>query len=324
MKRNSSETIIYAAKNCIEIEYAVIGQLLHSLDEAFVSAVQKVFSCNGRLVVTGIGKSAIIGQKIVATLNSTGTPALFMHAADAIHGDLGMLQETDIVLCISKSGETPEIRVLIPLIKSRRIQLIGMCAQKDSYLSKQSDYLLYTPVVKEAEPNNLAPTASTTAQIVMGDAFAVSLLALRGFGPEDFAKFHPGGSLGKQLYLKVDDFYQLHGRPTVSMETTLKDILITISSSRLGATAVLDEQERLIGIITDGDIRRFFQKEFDLNGVCAKNLVQTNCKTIQIGEMAVRAVQMMQENSISQLIVMDEDKYLGMIHVHDLLKEGII
>ena len=323
MKRDSSQTILYAAKNCIEIEYAVIGHLLNSLDESFVKTVQRVFDSKGRLVVTGIGKSAIIGQKIVATLNSTGTPALFMHAADAIHGDLGMVQEIDIVLCISKSGETPEIRVLIPLIKSRRIQLIGMCAQINSYLSKQSDYLLYTPIMKEAEPNNLAPTASTTAQIVMGDAFAVSLLALRGFGPEDFARFHPGGSLGKQLYMKVDDFYQLHGRPNVRMETSLKETLITISSSRLGATAVLDHEEMLIGIITDGDIRRFFENETELKGVSAKNLVQKNCKTIQLGEMAVSAVQMMQENSISQLIVMDGNKYLGMVHVH-LLKEGIL
>jgi len=261
---------------------------------------------------------------IVATLNSTGTPALFMHAADAIHGDLGMVQSNDIVLCISKSGETPEIKLLVPLVKARGSLLIGICAQAHSFLALQSDYLIYTPVSQEAEPNNLAPTSSTTAQLVIGDAIAVALISLRGFTQMDFAHYHPGGSLGKKLHLKVDDLYRLNDKPKVALNATFHDTLIEISSKRLGATVVMDELEEIAGMVTDGDIRRAFEKYSDVSKLTAETIMNKNPKMISAEAMATVALQIMQDNKISQLVVLENDKYVGIIHLHDILREGII
>ncbi|MEO6189913.1 MAG: KpsF/GutQ family sugar-phosphate isomerase [Saprospiraceae bacterium] len=316
--------ILEAAIQCLEIECQSLLALKQSLNDDFVTTVNQIRNTTGRLVVTGIGKSAIIGQKIVATLNSTGTPSMFMHAADAIHGDLGMIQTEDIVLCISKSGETSEIKVLIPLIKLRKIKLIGMCSNENSFLSIQSDYVLHIPIDKEAEPNNLAPTASTTSQMAMGDAIAVSLLALRGFTPEDFAHYHPGGSLGKQLYLTINDFRVKNYSPFVNQNDSLKKVLLSISSNRMGATAVLNDNNKLIGIITDGDLRRLFESRTDFESITAKEFMNPHPKTIQIHELAVSALKSMQESSISQLLVLQNDEYIGVLHLQDLLKEGII
>jgi len=310
--------------SCINIEAQVIAQLHTSVNDAFIQAIYSIYQSPGRLVITGIGKSAIIGQKIVATLNSTGTPALFMHAADAIHGDLGMVQSNDIVLCISKSGETPEIKLLVPLVKARGSLLIGICAQAHSFLALQSDYLIYTPVSQEAEPNNLAPTSSTTAQLVIGDAIAVALISLRGFTQMDFAHYHPGGSLGKKLHLKVDDLYRLNDKPKVALNATFHDTLIEISSKRLGATVVMDELEEIAGMVTDGDIRRAFEKYSDVSKLTAETIMNKNPKMISAEAMATVALQIMQDNKISQLVVLENDKYVGIIHLHDILREGII
>ncbi|MBK8954521.1 MAG: KpsF/GutQ family sugar-phosphate isomerase [Saprospiraceae bacterium] len=313
-----------AARSCVEIERAVLDQLLLSLDDEFIKVIEALFNMKGRVVITGIGKSAIIGQKIVATLNSTGTPALFMHAADAIHGDLGMVKKEDVVWCISKSGETQEIKVLIPLLKSLGSQFIGMVAHKNSTLGKHADFILHTPVPHEAEPNNLAPTASTTAQVALGDAVAVALLALRGFTPEDFAVLHPGGSLGKQLYLRVSHMIPLHGKPLVEPDTKLKDVILEMTTKRLGVTAVLDSAGKIIGIITDGDLRRMLQKSTDISNICAKDIMSMQPKTIEADALAVDAFRIMRENNISQLLVINNDCYAGVVHIHDLIKEGII
>lgn len=313
-----------AAHSCIEIERNVVNQLLVSLDGDFIRVIDALFHMKGRVVITGIGKSAIIGQKIVATLNSTGTPALFMHAADALHGDLGMIRKEDIVWCISKSGETQEIKALVPLLKTQGSPLIGMVSQRDSTLARQADFILHTPVPYEAEPNNLAPTASTTAQVVMGDAVAVALLALRGFSPEDFAMFHPGGSLGKQLYLRVNHIYPLHGKPTVKLDTSLRDVIIEMTGQRLGVTAVLDHHQKIAGVITDGDLRRMLQNRTEINGLCASDIMSPHPKTIDADALAVDAFRLMRENNISQLLVVSNDDYMGVVHIHDLIKEGII
>ncbi len=318
------EHIIQTAIHAIDVECSALVALKSSIDIQFVEAVNFILSLKGRLVVTGMGKSAIVGQKIVATLNSTGTPSLFMHAADAIHGDLGMIQSEDAVLCISKSGETPEIKVLLPLLKFRGLCIIGMSSNSKCFLAKQSDYHLMIPINKEADPNNLAPTASTTAQMALGDAIAVTLLSLRGFSPKDFANFHPGGSLGKQLYLRVSDFSIRHDKPVVQISDSIKNVLLSISSGRVGATAVIDEMNVLKGIITDGDIRRLFEKVEDFSKITAFHILNSNPITIDFEEMAVSALRLMQEFSISQLIVLKEKEYVGMIHIHDLLKEGII
>ncbi len=318
------KSIQESALSCINIEAQVIAQLHTSVNDAFIQAIYSIYQSPGRLVITGIGKSAIIGQKIVATLNSTGTPALFMHAADAIHGDLGMVQSNDIVLCISKSGETPEIKLLVPLVKGRGSLLIGICAQAHSFLALQSDYLIYTPVSQEAEPNNLAPTSSTTAQLVIGDAIAVALISLRGFSQLDFAHYHPGGSLGKKLHLKVDDLYRLNDKPKVALKSTFHDTLIEISSKRLGATVVMDELEQIAGMVTDGDIRRAFEKYSDVSKLTAETIMNKNPKMISAEAMAADALQVMQDNKISQLVVLENDKYVGIIHLHDILREGII
>lgn len=293
------------------------------LDEDFARAVECVFECKGRLVITGIGKSAIIAQKIVATLNSTGTPSIFMHAADAIHGDLGLIQEPDIVMCISKSGNTEEIKVLIPLIKGDGTTLIGMTGNRESSLGKQADFVLDTGVDKEACPNNLAPTASTTAQMVMGDAMAVALLEMRGFERKDFARFHPGGSLGKQLYLRSSDISSRNMKPEVGPDTPVKEAFVVISKHMLGATAVI-ENGKVVGIITDGDIRRMLNSHSDLSGLRARDIMRPNPKTVEGSELAVRSLELIQEHNISQLIVLEGGKYAGMIHFHNLMQEGII
>jgi arabinose-5-phosphate isomerase len=324
MTESIRKSIQESALSCINIEAQVIAQLHTSVNDAFIQAIYSIYQSPGRLVITGIGKSAIIGQKIVATLNSTGTPALFMHAADAIHGDLGMVQSNDIVLCISKSGETPEIKLLVPLVKGRGSLLIGICAQAHSFLALQSDYLIYTPVSQEAEPNNLAPTSSTTAQLVIGDAIAVALISLRGFSQLDFAHYHPGGSLGKKLHLKVDDLYRLNDKPKVALNATFHDTLIEISSKRLGATVVMDELEEIAGMVTDGDIRRAFEKYSDVSKLTAETIMNKNPKMISAEAMATDALQVMQDNKISQLVVLENDKYVGIIHLHDILREGII
>ncbi|MEL7119635.1 MAG: KpsF/GutQ family sugar-phosphate isomerase, partial [Bacteroidota bacterium] len=267
----------------------------------------------------------LIAQKIVATLNSTGTPALFMHAADAIHGDLGMIQSDDIVMCISKSGETAEIKVLIPLLKNMGSQIIGMVSNKQSFLGKNADFILHTPVTVEADPNNLAPTASTTCQAALGDALATALLAMRGFSPNDFALFHPGGMLGKQLYLRVHDLYINNQAPQVAITDNIQDVILEITSKCLGATAVLDEAGRLCGIITDGDLRRMINNTKDFNALSAKDIMGKTPKRIHADELAIKALEMMRNHSITQLIVVDtENKYLGMIHLHDLIREGLV
>ncbi|MFZ9980782.1 MAG: KpsF/GutQ family sugar-phosphate isomerase [Cyclobacteriaceae bacterium] len=305
-------------------EAKAIENLTNCIDGDFEACVMEIFRSRGRVVVTGIGKSAIIANKIVATLNSTGTPALFLHAADAIHGDVGMVQPEDIVICISKSGNTPEIKVLTPLLKRRGSKLVALVSNTQSYLATHADFVLNATIEEEACPNNLAPTTSTTAHMAMGDALAVCLLELRDFSGEDFAKFHPGGALGKQLYLKVDDIYPGHQFPSVRSETGIKDVIIEISSRRLGAAAVTGENGILEGIITDGDLRRMLEKHSDLEGLKAADIMSKNPRTVQKGEFAVRALEIMQKNNITQLIVTEEDRAVGFIHLHDLLKEGIV
>jgi arabinose-5-phosphate isomerase len=301
-----------------------IQNLTTLIDESFEACVNEIYSAKGRVVVTGIGKSAIIANKIVATLNSTGTPAMFMHAADAIHGDLGMIQSNDIVICLSKSGNTPEIKVLVPLLKRRGSKLVALVSNTNSYLAQQADFVLNATIAEEACPHNLAPTTSTTAQLALGDALAVCLLELRHFSSRDFAEFHPGGSLGKQLYLKVSDIYTQNALPLVSPQTLLKDVILEISSKRLGCTAVIDANSKLLGIITDGDLRRMLQKDINIANIKAVDIMSKTPKKIEKDEFAVKALHQMQENNITQLVVMDGEKIAGFIHLHDLLKEGIV
>ncbi len=293
------------------------------LNEDFSEIVHQILYLNARVIVTGIGKSAIIAQKIVATFNSTGTPAIFMHAADAIHGDLGMIQRNDLIICISKSGNTPEIKVLVPLIKQSDNKLVALVGDTDSYLARQADWVLDTSVEVEACPNNLAPTTSTTAQLAMGDALAVCLLECREFTKEDFAKYHPGGSLGKRLYLKVGDLAAQNEKPEVSSDTSVKDVIIEITKNRLGAVAVVDDG-RLSGIITDGDIRRMLEKNNSIDGLRAKDIMSTSPKHIDKDELAVNALNVLRHNNITQILVGTDTKFEGFIHLHDLLKEGII
>lgn len=319
----SIDKIIELAKTTLDIEAESVSQLKNHIDKGFVDCVELVLASKGRLVVTGIGKSAIIAQKIVATMNSTGTPSTFMHAADAIHGDLGTIQKEDVVMCISKSGNTPEIKVLVPLLKAGGNKLIGMVGNMDSYLAKQSDHTLNTSVEKEACPNNLAPTSSTTAQLAMGDALAVCLLDGRGFSDKDFAKYHPGGSLGKRLYLKVSDIASQNQKPQVGPGDSVKSVIIEISSKRLGATAVVENNE-LVGVITDGDIRRMLERSDTISSLKAADIMNKTPKRIEAGELAVNAMQLLEQHNITQLIVIDKGKYFGFVHLHDLLKEGII
>lgn len=289
-----------------------------------MSVVELIHATEGRVVISGIGKSAIIAQKIVATLNSTGTPSLFLHAADAIHGDLGMVQTDDIVIVISKSGESAEIKVLVPFIKSFGNTLVALCGNNASFLAQEANFLLNCSVSAEACPNNLAPTSSTTAQLVMGDALAVALLKLKGFQPSDFARYHPGGALGKRLYLKVGDLSKLNAKPNVFLKTDIKKTILEITQNRLGATAVVDEKNHLLGIITDGDIRRMLEKNDDWLTLFAQDIMNCNPKCIEESELAVNALEKMRSNNISQLVVTNEGKYAGIIHIHDLIREGII
>ncbi|MCK5170797.1 MAG: KpsF/GutQ family sugar-phosphate isomerase [Bacteroidales bacterium] len=316
--------IIELAKNTILQESESIRRLADYIDEDFEKTVKIIYESKGRVIITGIGKSANISQKIVATLNSTGTPAIFMHAADAIHGDLGIIQDDDVIICISKSGNTPEIKVLVPIIKSRGNTLIGMVSNADSFLGKQSDYVLKSTVDKEACPNNLAPTNSTTAQLVIGDALAVCLLEYRGFSSDDFAKFHPGGALGKKLYMRVNDLYKNNEVPKVTENENVKNVIIEISSKRLGATVVLDKSDKVLGIITDGDIRRMLQKYDSFENLIAKDIMSKDPKTINKDELAINAFHLMENNNITQLVVLQKDKYVGMVHLHDILREGIV
>lgn len=322
-KRNQ-QNILRIARNSIEHEASAIKNLINYLDEDFAKTVELIYNSKGRLIITGIGKSANIANKIVATLNSTGTPAVFMHAADAIHGDLGIVQEHDSVLCISKSGNTPEIKVLVPLIKARGNTLIGMVSNIDSYLGKNADYVLKSTIEKEACPNNLAPTSSTTAQLVLGDALAIALIDYRDFGEEDFARFHPGGALGKKLYMRVSDLYRNNPQPMVAPETPVERVILEISEKRLGAAVVVDKNMQVLGIITDGDLRRMIQKKLDLATTQAKDIMSKNPKTITPDAMAIKAFNIMEDNSITQLAVAVEGKYEGMVHLHDILKEGIV
>jgi arabinose-5-phosphate isomerase len=311
------------AKDIILMESKAIQNLEASIDKSFSDAVKAIFESKGRVIITGIGKSAIIATKIVATLNSTGTPAVFMHAADAIHGDLGTILKDDIVICISKSGNTPEIKVLAPLIKNFKNTLIAITGNKDSFLGQQADFVLNTFVEKEACPNNLAPTTSTTAQLVMGDALAVCLLKLRGFSRDDFAKFHPGGALGKTLYLRVSDITSQNMKPQVNPETPLKDVIIEISTNMLGVTAVLENDE-VIGIITDGDLRRMLSTTENFTKLKAKDIMTKNPKIIANSAMAINALDLLETYDITQLISHENGKYAGVVHLHNLVKEGII
>jgi arabinose-5-phosphate isomerase len=299
-------------------------ELREFIDDSFVEIVHLIDTMKGRLVVSGIGKSAIIGQKIVATLNSTGTPSIFMHAADAIHGDLGMVQQDDIVMIISKSGESPEIKVLITLIKNLGNKLIAMVGNLNATLALGADLVLNTTVSQEACPNNLAPTSSTTAQLAMGDALAVCLMEVKGFSSSDFAKFHPGGSLGKKLYLRVSDLSKLNERPAVNQNSSIKDVIVEITQKRLGLTAVLDEEGMLTGVITDGDLRRMLEKGNDIVHTTAKDIMGVHPKTIEGDALAVDALDRMRKNNITQLIVTEDKHYAGVIHLHDLIREGII
>ena len=325
MKTYNKEKILQIARKTIRIEADALDKLEKQIDDEFARVVNLILHSNGRLIVTGIGKSAIVASKIVATLNSTGTPAVFMHASDAVHGDLGIIQKNDVVLILSKSGNTPEIKVLLPLIKNFGNPIIGMTSNRDSFLGRQAGYLLYIPMEKEACPNNLAPTTSTTLQMVTGDALAVALLYSKEFREQDFAKYHPGGSLGKKLYLRVADIVSNNEIPVSKPGDNLKDVILEITKKRMGATAVLDENKKIKGIITDGDVRRMLQKTNDVSKVFASHLMSENPKIIKENEMAVKALKKMKENNISQLLVVnDKNEYLGMIHLHDLLKEGLI
>ena len=320
---NTSKSILKIAKETINMESNAIANLSNLLDDNFSKSVELIYNSKGRVIITGIGKSAIIANKIVATLNSTGTPAVFMHAADAIHGDLGLILEDDVVVCISKSGNTPEIKVLVPLIKNGPNKMIAITGNTESFLGKNADFVLNTFVEKEACPNNLAPTTSTTAQLVMGDALAVCLLELRGFSSKDFAKYHPGGALGKKLYLRVSDISSVNLKPKVTKDTKIKDVIIEISEKMLGVTAVI-ENDKVIGIITDGDLRRMLSKTDDFSNYTAKDIMGSNPKCIENDAMAVDAMELMEANDISQLLVEENGKYAGVVHLHDLIKEGIL
>jgi len=320
---NINDKIRNSAISVIRNEYEAIKSLTYSVNDDFYSSVNMIFAAKGRVIVTGIGKSANIAQKIVATFNSTGTPSIFLHAADAIHGDLGIVTKDDIIIAISKSGETPEIKVLIPLLKSRKNKIIALVGNTSSFLARQADSILDVTVEKEACPNNLAPTSSTTAQLVMGDAVAISLLELRGFSPSDFAKFHPGGSLGKRMYMRVIDLASSNEAPFVNYNSPISKVIIEISSKRLGATAVLDNG-MLVGVVTDGDLRRMIEKYDDFSNLTAKDIMTSNPLTIDSDELIVNALALMRENDITQLPVTNDNKYIGVVHIHDILKEGIL
>lgn len=305
------------------MEAESVKSLVDLLDPQFEEVIGHMAACKGRIVISGIGKSAIIAQKIVATLNSTGSPSIFLHAADAIHGDLGVVQQEDVVMIISKSGESPEIKVLVPLIKNFKNILVGMVGNMSSFLAKNADYVLNTTVLQEACPNNLAPTTSTTAQLAMGDAVAVCLMEKRGFAVEDFAKFHPGGALGKKLYLRVADLCSEHEKPSVMADQPVKEAIMEITRKRLGMTAVMNGSH-IVGVITDGDLRRMLERTDKIDGITARDIMSVNPKTIQSSELAVNALDLMRTYAITTLVVMDNENYAGIIHLHDLIKEGLI
>lgn len=317
------ETILASAKKTILSESEAIAKLVDFVSDDFVQTVEIIYNATGRLVVTGIGKSAIIAQKIVATLNSTGTPSLFLHASEAIHGDLGMVQPGDVVICISKSGNSPEIKVLVPLLKRFGNKLVAITGNTSSFLGKEADYVLNTYVESEACPNNLAPTNSTTAQLVMGDALAVCLMEMRNFTAEDFAKYHPGGALGKKLLLRVGDMLDTTHKPIVAPDSNIKTVIVEISEKRLGVTAVVDNQ-KVIGIITDGDIRRMLNKTETISGLVAKDIMTVNPKMINSTDLVSDALNILEDFSITQLVVVDNGEYKGVLHLHDILKEGIV
>ena len=319
-----SISIKQVALRTIELEAQSVSGLASFINDDFEKAVHAIAEGKGRVVVSGIGKTAAIAQKIVATFNSTGTPSIFMHAADAIHGDLGIVQQDDVVIIISKSGESPEIKVLVPLIRNLGNTLIGMVGSVDSYLAKNSSIILNTTVEQEACPNNLAPTTSTTAQLVMGDALAVCMMELKGFQSDDFAKFHPGGMLGKKLYLRISDLYTGNEKPKVLTGESIKEVIVEMTTKRLGITAVVDKENNLLGIITDGDLRRMLEKNTAIDTVKADDIMTRDPKTIGPGEMAVDALDLLRKKEISQLAVTHDGKYLGIIHLHDLIREGLI
>lgn len=319
------DRIFKTATRTILLEAESVAGLVKYINDDFVQTVETVFNSKGRFILSGVGKSAIVAQKIVATLNSTGTPSLFMHAADAIHGDLGMIQKEDVVMLLSKSGESPEIKVIIPLIKNFGNVLIGMGGNEKSFLATHCNFFLNTTVTKEACPNNLAPTSSTTVQMVMGDALAVCLMELGGFNGHDFARFHPGGNLGKRLYLKVKDLYTYNAKPAVLPSAGLREIIVEITKGRLGATAVITEKGAIAGIITDGDLRRMLEKSEKLENIKAENILTPHPKTINADDLAVKALDTLRTNDISQLLVIDQQQiYVGILHLHDLVKEGIV
>ncbi|TKD62427.1 SIS domain-containing protein [Flavobacterium sp. ASW18X] len=319
---NANKAILEIARKTIENEGKAILDLIPFLDTQFEGAVTAIFNSKGRVVISGVGKSALIASKIVATLNSTGTPSIFMHAADAIHGDLGTIQNNDVVICLSKSGNTEEIKMLIPLIKRGGNTLIGLTGNAESVLAKQADFVLNTYVEKEACPNNLAPTTSTTAQLVMGDALAICLLELREFGKEDFAKYHPGGSLGKRLYLRVADIVETNEKPIVAADASVKEVIVEISKKMLGVTAVMENKE-VVGVVTDGDIRRMLNKHDNISTLTAKDIMTRAPKTIEADILAVKAMELLKKHGISQLLVVQDNEYKGVIHIHNLINEGI-
>ena len=319
----NNENILKSGKKTILSESKSIAKLANLLDNSFVEATKLIFECPTRLIVTGIGKSAIIAQKIVASMNSTGTPSMFLHASEAIHGDLGMLQDHDVVICISKSGNSPEIKVLVPLLTRFGNKLIAITGNMSSFLAKSADVVLDTTVDSESCPNNLAPTDSTTAQLVMGDALVVALIEMRNFKAADFAKFHPGGALGKKLLLKVSDMIENSLKPCVSPEANIKKVIFEISEKRLGVTAVIDN-EKVVGIITDGDIRRMLNNNDIFNHLTAKDIMTKNPKLIESSLMVIDAFQILEDNKITQLVVLENGLYKGVLHLHDVLKEGIV
>jgi len=316
--------IVNAATKTIELEVQSIEGLLPFINDQFIDAVNAIHQGKGRVVISGIGKSAIVGQKIVSTFNSTGTPALFMHAADAIHGDLGMVQQDDVVILISKSGDSPEVKVLVPLIKNFGNTLIAITGNLKGYLANNADIIINSTVEQEACPNNLAPTTSTTAQMVMGDALAVALMELKGFNTADFARYHPGGNLGKRLYLRVEDLFDRTTAPKVNVNASLKEVIVEMTSKRLGATAVVDENNIIKGIVTDGDLRRMLEKNMFSNDILAKDIYSVNPKTIEPETLAIEALELMRKHDISQLVVANNNIYLGILHLHDLVREGIV
>lgn len=320
---NTNFNILNIAKETLKAESDAITKAIEFLNDDFIKSVKAIFNTKGRLIITGIGKSAHIGQKIVATLNSTGTPSLFLHAAEAVHGDLGIITKDDTILCISKSGNSPEIKILAPLLKRDGNILIGMTGNASSFLGKNSDFIINAFVEKEADPNNLAPTTSTTVQLALGDALAVALIEMKKFTANDFAKFHPGGALGKKLLLRVKDILDKNNKPAVNTSSTIKEVIFEISNKRLGVTAVLEENE-IKGIITDGDIRRMLEKTTELSTITAKDIMTKNPKTIDVNSKVEEALNIMESFQITQLVVTNNNIYAGIIHLHDILKEGIV